>query len=55
MLFELAIEKSNMEAGLMQFELPGSELILSGHKSEKGATICQTQMRNGGRHVQDTI
>ena len=38
MLFGLAIEKSNIEADLIQIELPGSVLILSGHKSETGAT-----------------
>ena len=48
MLFGLAIEKSNIEADLMQIELPSSEIDLSGHKLETGATICHTQAGNRG-------
>ena len=46
MLFGLAIEKSNIEANLMQIKLPGSEIDFI--KSETGATICQTQIGNKG-------
>ena len=52
MLFGLAIEKSNIEAHLMQIELQieflAQKLILSGRKSETGATTCQTQIGNRG-------
>ena len=48
MLFGLAIEKSNIEADLMQIELPGSEFCRDTNQTQRGATICQMQIGNRG-------
>ena len=43
------IEKSNIEADLMQLKLPGSEIanVFSGHKWETGAA-CSNYLWGGG-------
>ena len=47
MLFALAIEKSNIEADLMQIELPGSEIDFAGtqirHRGKRRFVRCKSE------------
>ena len=55
MLFGLAIEKSNIEADLMQMELPGSEIDFVRTQIRNKDDDLSYANRKKGRHVQHVI
>ena len=55
MLFRLAIEKSTIEADLMQIELPGSEIDFVRTQIRNRGDDLSDANRNQGRHAQDII